>query len=76
MCEVFQKRKTFGQSGFPFTLARREALDYSVERFPRTYEALAHVLVLPLNEKYTIEHCEHVALAVEHAALMLRASDR
>jgi dTDP-4-amino-4,6-dideoxygalactose transaminase len=75
-CAVFQQRKTFGQSSFPFTLARREALDYSPSRFPRTYEALAHVLVLPVNEKYTSEHCDHVAQAIEKAAVTLRGSDQ
>lgn len=75
MCEVFSKRKTFGQSGFPFTLARQEALDYAPDRFPGTFEALAHVLVLPINEKYTSEHIEYVANAIERAAAQLRRAE-
>ncbi len=52
-CGVFVNQKTFGTSRWPFTLARPEALDYSVERFPGTFGALEHVLVLPWNERYT-----------------------
>ena len=46
MCEIFQKRKTFGSSGFPFTMARPEVLAYDRERFPGTYAALERVLVV------------------------------
>jgi dTDP-4-amino-4,6-dideoxygalactose transaminase len=52
-CGVFANQKTFGSSRWPFTLARPEAVDYSVERFPGTFGALEHVLVLPWNERYT-----------------------
>jgi len=64
MCAVFQKRRTFGKSEFPFTLARPEALDYSPERFPGTYAALESVLVLPWNEAYTPEHVDFIATAL------------
>jgi perosamine synthetase len=70
-CDVFRNRKTFGASSFPFTLARPEALDYAADRFPGTYEALAHVLVLPINERYTEEHCGYVATSIEAAARAL-----
>ncbi len=59
-CEVFTKQCTFGNSRFPFTLARAEAIDYRKEKFPGTYAALASVLVLPLNERYTAEHVDYV----------------
>ncbi len=52
MCEVFQKRKTFGSSGYPFTLARPEALDYRLEAYPGTAAALERVLVVPWNDRY------------------------
>jgi dTDP-4-amino-4,6-dideoxygalactose transaminase len=52
-CGVFVNQKTFGSSRWPFTLARPEAVDYSVERFPGTFGALERVLVLPWNERYT-----------------------
>lgn len=71
MCRVFQEQKTFGASRFPFTLARAEALDYRLERFPGTREALANVLVLPLNERYTTEHCDYVADAIAMATVAL-----
>ncbi len=68
MCEVFQKRRTFGKSEFPFSIARPEAVDYRIERFPGTIEGLAHVLVLPINERYTQEHVRYVADAIASTA--------
>jgi dTDP-4-amino-4,6-dideoxygalactose transaminase len=65
MCEVFQKRRTFGTSQYPFNLARTEALDYSKSRFPLTYKALEDVLVLPWNELYTEEHVHYIAEAIQ-----------
>lgn len=63
-CQVIADQVTFGQSRFPFNLARAEAVDYSRDKFPGTYDALAHVLVLPLNERYQPEHIQGVADAV------------
>ena len=60
-CGVFADQKTFGQSRWPFTLARPEAVDYSQERFPGTFGFLNSVLVLSFNERYTPEHAEFVA---------------
>jgi perosamine synthetase len=65
MCEVFQKRRTFGTSQYPFNLARPEALDYSKSHFPLTYKALEDVLVLPWNELYTYEHVQYIADAIQ-----------
>ncbi len=67
-CEVFQKRRTFGKSHWPFDLARPQALDYSRERFPGTFAALESVLVLPWNERYTDEHVDYVARSIRQAA--------
>jgi dTDP-4-amino-4,6-dideoxygalactose transaminase len=66
-CEIFQKRRTFGRSEFPFTLARPEALDYDRSRFPGTFEALDRVLVLPWNERYTCEHVDYLALSIRES---------
>jgi perosamine synthetase len=68
MCEVFQEQRTFGTSRYPFTLARAEAVDYSASKFPGTYEALEGVLVLPWNERYTDEHVDYIASAIQEAA--------
>lgn len=70
-CQVIREQRTFGNSRFPFTLARPEALEYSREKFPGTYEALASVLVLPLNEKYTDQHVAYVVDAIRDAAEQL-----
>jgi len=71
MCEIFQKKRTFGKSQFPFTLARPEALQYDREQYPKTFEGLDHTLVLPWNENYTAEHVEYIADAIEEALAAL-----
>ena len=68
MCEIFQKRRTFGNSQYPFNLARPEALDYSKARFPMTWKALEQVLVLPWNERYTQEHLTYISDCIHDAA--------
>ena len=65
MCEIFQKRRTFGSSGFPFSLARPEVLDYSRDRYPQAYAGLDHTLVLPWNENYTSQHVEYIATSLK-----------
>lgn len=75
-CEIFREQRTFGTSRWPFTLARPEAVDYSPERFPGTYEALDRVLVLPWNEKYTTEHLDYIAAAVAECAATLSSGTR
>jgi dTDP-4-amino-4,6-dideoxygalactose transaminase len=71
-CQVFRDQRTFGNSRYPFTLARDEALDYRAERFPGTFRALSRVLVLPWNENYTREHVEYIARAIRESASTLR----
>ena len=70
-CAVIRDRKTFGNSGWPFTLARPDAVDYSAERFPGTFDYLDRVLVLPWNEKYTDEHLDFLAASIRRAAIKL-----
>jgi perosamine synthetase len=72
MCEVFREQRTFGNSRFPFTLARPQAVDYASERFPGTFDALERVLVLPWNERYTDEHIEYIATAIQDAVRTLK----
>jgi dTDP-4-amino-4,6-dideoxygalactose transaminase len=64
MCEIFQKKRTFGKSEFPFTLARPEVLHYNREQYPKTFAGLEHTLVLPWNERYTSEHVDYIAASV------------
>ena len=71
MCEVILKQRTFGESKWPFTLARPEAVDYSRAKFPGTFEALEGVLVLPWNERYTDEHLNYIADSVREAVAQL-----
>jgi perosamine synthetase len=66
-CQVIQEQRTFGNSRFPFNLARPEAVDYSPEKFPGTFLGLERVLVLPWNEAYTDEHINYIARAIQTA---------
>ena len=68
MCEVFQHQRTFGNSRFPFTLARPEVLNYTPANFPLTMKALDEILVLPWNEKYTQEHISYIGDAIRECA--------
>lgn len=71
-CEVIRDQRTFGNSRFPFNLARPEALDYSPEKFPGTFMGLEQVLVLPWNEAYTDEHIHYIARALKTAVAELK----
>jgi perosamine synthetase len=66
-CRIFREQRTFGASRWPFSIARPEVLDYSPARFPGTYAYLDHVLVLPWNERYTVQDAEAVAGALTDA---------
>ena len=70
-CEVLRDQRTFGNSRFPFTLARPEAVDYREENFPGTFRGLEQILVLPWNERFTEEHVDFIADSIrrEHARL-------
>jgi dTDP-4-amino-4,6-dideoxygalactose transaminase len=74
MCEIFQKRRTFGNSQYPFPLARPEVLDYSRSRFPLTFKALEDALVLPWNERYTEEHLDYIAESIKDCVEQLKPS--
>ena len=73
-CEVFRDQRTFGDSRWPFTLARPEAVDYSDAKFAGTFEGLEGILVLPWNEKYEEEHVEFIAGAIRESASSLARS--
>ncbi len=70
-CQVIRDQCTFGNSRWPFTLARPEAVDYSRSRFEGTWNALEHILVLPWNEKYTDEHIDYLANSIREAVTAL-----
>lgn len=71
MCEVFQKRRTFGSSGYPFNLARNEAIDYRLEAYPGAVSALERVLVVPWNDRYIGEDVDYIGEALTWAAQTL-----
>ena len=73
-CEVFTKQRTFGNSRFPFNLARPEAVDYSREKFPGTYAGLEGILVLAWSERYTEEHVQFLAHSIREAVEEVRSA--
>lgn len=73
-CRIFREQNTFGKSRWPFTLASAEAVDYDRAQFPGTYAGLEAVLVLAWNDRYTSEHLEMIAQALESAVASARGS--
>ena len=73
-CQVLADQVTFGNSRWPFTLARPEAVDYSEERFPGTFSALRRILVLPWNELYDESHVDYIAAALRDGVQELSRS--
>jgi perosamine synthetase len=72
MCQVFREQRTFGNSRFPFNLARPEAVEYDPQKFPLTAEALEKILVLPWNEKYEDKHIDYIATSIHESIDELR----
>jgi perosamine synthetase len=70
-CAVFRDQRTFGNSRFPFTLARPQAVDYSPERFPGVFQGLKEILVLPWNEGFNAAHVDYIARAIRDGHAML-----
>jgi perosamine synthetase len=71
-CAVIRDQQTFGKSRWPFTLASEEAVDYRAERYPGTYEALEHVLVIPWNDRFTEDDVDYIGDAIRNAVEQLR----
>jgi len=71
-CRVFTEQNTFGDSHYPFNLARPEAVDYSDEKFPGTLKGLHDILVLPINERYEEKHVEFLASSIREAVEKVR----
>jgi len=70
-CEVLRDQRTFGKSRFPYVGEQRKGepeVVYRKDDPPGAIEALAGVVVLPWNEKYTEEHVAFIAGAIRQAA--------
>jgi dTDP-4-amino-4,6-dideoxygalactose transaminase len=75
MCEVIRDKKTFGNSQFPFVGEHRKGLppvEYRIEDYPKTVQALNNICVLPWNENYTEDDVRFIANAVIATAERLR----
>ena len=66
-CGLFAQHRTLGTSGWPFTLARPEALDYSEARFPGTFAFLDSVVVIAFNERFEEHHVDLLAETISAA---------
>ena len=66
-CRVFADRRTFGDSHWPFSLARPSAINYDIAGYPGTMAALDAMLVLPLNERYGEEEADYLVAAIANA---------
>jgi dTDP-4-amino-4,6-dideoxygalactose transaminase len=66
-CQVIRDRVTFGRSQWPWSARPEGVPAEDPADFPGTYDALAHVLVLPWNERYTLDHVEYIAAQVAAA---------
>jgi len=71
-CMVFRDQNTFGDSHYPFNLARPEAVDYNDDNFQGTIKGLHDVLVLPINEKYEEHHIKFLADSIREAVEAVR----
>jgi dTDP-4-amino-4,6-dideoxygalactose transaminase len=73
-CEVLRDQKTFGASRFPYVGEHRKGdapVVYDTRDTPGAVEALAGVVVLPWNEKYTRDHVAYIAASLRRAAAEL-----
>lgn len=73
-CEVLRDHRSFGSSGFPWVGEHRKndpPVVYDRANTPGTVEALANVVVLPINEKYTEAHVDAVAEVIRAVATEL-----
>jgi len=69
-CQVIRDRVTFGNSHWPWEgshMQGRAPIVYDKKDYAGTYDALAHVIVIPWNEFYTDAHVQAIADAVVHA---------
>lgn len=71
-CMVFREQNTFGDSHYPFNLARPEAVNYDDANFQGTLKGLHDVLVLPINECYEEHHINFLADSIREAVLAKR----
>ena len=69
-CEVLREQRTFGRSRFPFVGEHRRGepeVRYDSRETPGALEALARVVVLPWNERYTDAHVDFIAGVIHDA---------
>lgn len=73
---VMRTRKTFGDSGYPFTLARPEVLDYDLKHWPGLCAGQDSVLVLPWTNRHAPVHAAAIADAIKAVLDLQNASSQ
>ena len=71
---MLRDQRTFGKSRFPYVGEHRKGdpeVVYRKEDAPGAIEALAGVVVLPWNEKYTDVHVDFIADSIRESAKQL-----
>ena len=68
-CQVLRDKRTIGRAGWPL----QNAVWPGRDELPGTYDALAHMLVLPWNENYSGEHVAFIADSLRATIASLRA---
>lgn len=68
---VFSNQKTFGRSGYPFSMARRGAVDYRNELYPGAFRFLRDVLWIPFNERFAPSDVTRIAAGVRDSVAEL-----
>lgn len=74
-CKVIRDRVTFGDSHWPWEgghMQGRPEIVYDPKTFGGAYDALAHVLVLPWNERFTDAHVDAIGEAIAEAVRAAR----
>ncbi len=74
-CQVIRDRVTFGTSHWPWEgdhMRGRKPVTSEKRDYPGTYDALAHVLVLPWSEFYTDQHVDALAEVIHAGAAHFR----
>lgn len=67
MCRQFTERRTFRDTGWPYSAHGAPLPPETAEEYPGAIEALRRVVVLPWTEHHRAEHAEYVADMIREA---------
>jgi perosamine synthetase len=76
LCEVLRDKRTFGESHWPYDgqcRAQEPPVDYAPTSYPGAMDGLAHILVLPWNERYSDDQVDYLAVAIRDVISRVRS---